>query len=324
MSEDYSREIPEELMPTQDEVRYDLNAALAAVVSLRVQVPDAAFTASVLGTERAGHGVLIESPGLILTIGYLITEAEQVWVLDDKGGVVTGDVVAYDYETGFGLVQALGKMSARPLELGSIKQLSVGQSVVVAGHGGASQALTAAVIAKQEFAGYWEYVLDEALFTAPPHPNWGGAAVLGPDGKVCAIGSLFMDQVAHGEPAIAGNMSVPVDLLHPILPELLTYGRTLKPARPWLGMFVSHMQGQLLVVGLYQSGPAAKTIKPGDVVLAVAGQPVRELAACFRAIWSYGHAGTEIPLTVQRDGRVLELNIASVDRRDFWYKPRLH
>jgi S1-C subfamily serine protease len=325
MSEQTESSIPPELRPQAADCDYDLDRALTAVVSLRAQIPDDAFTASILGTERAGHGVVIGEPGLVLTIGYLVTEADQVWLISAAGRAIPGDVIGYDYESGFGLVRALGALDVPPLEQGSVRDLHVNDPVVLAGHGGRSQALKARVAARREFAGYWEYVLDEAVFTAPPHPNWGGAALIGRDGRLCGIGSLYIDQVLPQMPALDGNMCVPIDLLRPILGELLAYGRTLKPARPWLGMFVSEVQNHLLVAGVYNDAPAAAAdLRAGDIVLEVAGEPVRGLATLFRTVWACGDAGSDIPLTVHRDGKTFTVRVRSVDRRDLWRGPALH
>lgn len=324
MSNESDSRIPRELRPREADFEYDLESALASVVAVQSRVPDDAFTASVLGTERAGHGVVVETAGLVLTIGYLVTEAEQVWLLDAAGRAVAGDVLAYDYETGFGLVQALGPLAAEPRELGSVESLAIGDTVLFAGYGGRTQALRARVAAIAEFAGYWEYVLDNALFTAPPHPNWGGAAVFDAEGRVCAVGSLYTDHIfPRGEP-VEGNMSVPVDLLKPILPELLRYGRRLRPARPWLGVFVSELEDNLVVAGVYTRAPAAAALRTGDVILSVGGHPVSDLAGLFRTIWRCGEAGVDIPLTIEREQQVREVRIHSVDRRDFWHKPALH
>ena len=159
-------------------------------------VPSDAFTAETLGTERAGNGVLIRGDGLVLTIGYLITEAETVWISHSGGRAVPGHVLGYDQETGFGLVQALARLDLPALSLGSSKNAEIGERVVVGGAGGRQRAVAARIIAKQEFAGYWEYVLDEAIFTAPAHPNWGGTAVIGPAGDLIGVGSLQIQQAA--------------------------------------------------------------------------------------------------------------------------------
>src|SRR5215471_10946839 len=156
---------PAEMRPKPEDWRFDLDAALDSVVLLRAEIPEDAFTAPLLGTERIGNGVVIRDDGLILTIGYLITEASTIWLTTNKGVVVPAFPLAYDQTTGFGLV--------RPLARGSAGSCRIGENVVIAGHGGRARALRATVFAKREFAGYWEYVLDEAIYTAPAHPQWG-------------------------------------------------------------------------------------------------------------------------------------------------------
>ena len=325
MSDNTEPQIPSELQPQQSDVGYDLGDALGAIVSLRARIPEDAFTASILGTERVGHGVAIGDSKLILTIGYLITEADEIWLVTQSGQVVTGHVVGYDYESGLGLVQALGALDAPSMQLGNTSTLEAGEDVVVAGYGGCNQSIKARIAAKREFAGYWEYVLDEAIFTSPPHPNWGGTALISPDGRLCGIGSLYIDQILPQTQSLDGNMSVPIDLLGPIMDELMTYGRTLKPARPWLGFFVSEAANALMVAGIYEDAPAAQAdLRAGDIVLEVAGEPIEGLATLFRSIWALGSAGTEVPLTLHRDGNTFEARVNSVDRRDFWRAPNLH
>src|SRR5438874_10306075 len=210
---------PVEMRPRAEEWRFDLEHALDSVVGLRAEIPEDAFTAQILGTLRAGSGVVIREDGLVLTIGYLITEASTIWVTTNKGTVVGGFPLAYDQTSGFGLVHPLGKLGVRPIERGSATSVRVGENVVMAGHGGAAHSLKATVFAKREFAGYWEYVLDEALFTAPAHPQWGGAALIGAEVKLLGIGSLLVQEKIDAG-TIQGNMIVPIDLLAPILEEI--------------------------------------------------------------------------------------------------------
>jgi S1-C subfamily serine protease len=184
--------------------------------------------------------------------------------------------------------------------------------------------LKAKIIAKREFAGYWEYVLDEAIFTAPAHPQWGGAALVAMNGKLIAIGSLLIQEVLAGQ-AIQGNMAVPIDLLEPIYQDMLTLGRVNRPPRPWLGMYTSEANNQLMVAGVADDGPADRAgVKPRDLILEVAGKRAKGLADLFRKIWQLGPAGTDIPLTVARGGDTLRLTLKSVDRNDFLKKPQLH
>ena len=318
-------EIPQTAQPRQEELSYDLERALSAIVSVRTQIPDDAMTAKMLGTERAGHGVLIRENGLIVTIGYLVTEAETIWIVDNKGGATAGHTVAYDQETGFGLIQALGQLDLPALEMGSSADVSEGEAVVLAGHGGRENAISARVQAKREFAGYWEYLLDEAIFTAPPHPTWGGAGLIGHDGTLRGIGSLFVQQIISGGDLFNGNMVVPIDILKPIMDELLTYGRTEQSARPWLGMMTTEMDDALVVAGVTEGGPAQRAdVRVGDFVLGVGGQPVKELAEMFRRVWATGEAGVGIPLTLSRDGEMLDLTVQSVNRSDLLKSPQVH
>lgn len=315
--------ISPDLQPDAAVLEYDLDQALAAIVTVRSRVPDDAFTAQILGTERSGHAVRINDDGLLVTIGYVIAEAEEIWLIDGNDQAVPGHVVGYDYETGFGLVQTLGRLDLPVLELGDSDTLYSGQSVVVAGCGGLAEALTASIIDKREFAGYWEYVLDEAIFTAPPHPNWGGAALLGSDGSLAGIGSLYVENVAPG--ITSGNMMVPINLLKPVMSEMLRYGTTLKPPRPWLGIFVTEADDNLVVAGVLDGGPAERAdVRAGDVVIGVDGERSRNLAEFFRRIWAHGDAGCDIPLVLYRDGAAFDANVRSIDRRDQFKSPELH
>jgi S1-C subfamily serine protease len=316
--------VPPTVEPKPEDYGYDLDRALDSVVGIRSVVPADAFSAETLGTERAGNGVLIREDGVVLTIGYLITEAESVWLSFSDGRAVPGHVIGYDQETGFGLVQALARLDLPVLSLGQSSQVTVGERVVVGGAGGRHHSVAAQVAARQEFAGYWEYVLDEAIFTSPAHPNWGGTALIGPQGDVLGIGSLQLEQPGEkGKQHL--NMIVPIDLLKPILEDLLTLGMRNRPPRPWLGLYATEVNDRIVVVGLSSRGPAKKAdLRTGDIVLAVGGSEVSDLANLFRRIWSLGNAGVQVPLTVYRDGRTLDLKVSSADRRKFLKTPRLH
>ncbi|NKC11140.1 MAG: PDZ domain-containing protein [Gammaproteobacteria bacterium] len=302
-----------------------VTSALGAVVAVHSRIADNALTASLLGTERGGHGVVFREDGLIVTIGYLITEAESVFVVTASGQTLPAHVVAYDQETGFGVVQALGRLDAPHVEVGSSADLQVGDPVVMAGYGGRSDCVLQKVIAKREFAGYWEYLLDEAIFTAPPHQNWGGTGLIDRHGKLVGIGSLFVQHVGRGGNTNDANMVVPIDLIKPILDDLLMYGRVQKPPRPWLGMITVEHQAGLVVASTVDGGPASKSdIEVGDIVAEVAGQPVRELASMFRLVWGLGEAGVEVPLTVIREGEHVDVYVNSADRNALLAAPQVH
>ena len=313
------------MQPNPSDYDYDLEACLRSVVSLRALIPPDAYTADTLGTERAGNGVIIRKDGLVLTIGYLVTEAETLWVTLAGGHVVPGHVVAFDQETGFGLVQLLARLDVPALPLGVSAQAAVGDDVVIAGGGGLAHAVAARIIAKQEFAGYWEYVLDEALFVSPAHTNWGGTALLNGAGELIGIGSLQIQRGGADSRQEDANMIVPIDLLKPILTDLERLGRPNRPARPWLGLYASELDGGVAVLGVAARGPAQDArLQVGDVILDVAGGRVSSLADLFRRVWSLGSAGVEVPLTISREGRVRSLNVHSGDRRDFLKGPVLH
>ena len=316
--------IPRTAQPRPEDYAFDLDRALRAVMSLSSTVPADAFTADTLGTERAGNAVLIGETGLVLTIGYLITEASAIWLTLHDGRVLGGDVLGYDQESGFGLVQALGRLDIPPLPMGDSSAVKVGDKVVVAGAGGRPRSVAARVIAKQEFAGYWEYLLEEAIFTSPPHPHWGGTALIGAQGELLGIGSLQLQQERGGAEENL-NMLVPIDLLKPVLPAILETGAPRREARPWLGFFATEVDGQVVIAGLADGGPAdAAGLQVGDIILGVAGEEVEALAELYRRVWSLGNAGVEVPLRIHRMGRVHELTVRSTDRNHLLKRKVLH
>ncbi|MCC7047638.1 MAG: serine protease [Alphaproteobacteria bacterium] len=325
MATEQDWEFPRNLQPKPAELGFDLDSVLASILGLHTEIPGDAFTAGTLGTERSGNGIVIREDGLVLTIGYLVTEAKTIWLTTHKGSAVGGYPLAYDQATGFGLVQALGRLDLPALPRGSSAAVNRGDPVVLAAHGGRGHCLNAKVIAKHEFAGYWEYVLDEALFTAPAHPHWGGAALIDRSGRLAGIGSLLVEEKA-GDKEVQGNMIVPIDLLEPILNDLLTYGRVNHPPRPWIGFYATEIKSHVAVAGLAKGGPAETAkLEVGDVVLEVAEEPVRSLADLFRKIWRCGDAGVEVPFTIARTGgQVLAIKVRSADRSDFLKKPKLH
>lgn len=317
--------IATELQPDQKTVDFDLAKALSSVVSVQCKIPENGFTAQGLGTERAGHGVVIGESGLILTIGYLTVEAETIWLIDHTGGAVGGHVAAYDQETGFGLIQPLGKLNSPAMELGSSSKLSIGEDVILAGHGGKSSAIKARIAAKQEFTGYWEYLLGEALLTTPPHPFWGGSALINSDGKLAGIGSLFIQQNDDDGLPFDGNMVVPIDLLPPILDDLMTYGRVNKKPRPWLGILTAEVSNKLVIAGVVDNGPGDKSgLEVGDILHAIDGRPIDDLATFYRNLWSLGDAGITLTLTIYREDKIFEVTITSGDRDSFMVKPKMH
>ena len=315
--------VPPANQPRASDYGFDLDRALASVVGLHSIIPSDAFSADNLGTERAGNGVVIDD-GLVLTIGYLITEAEAVWLHLGDGRVVEGHALGVDPDSGFGLVQALGRIELDPLPLGSSALTQVDDRVVMGGAGGRTRSVASHIDAKQEFAGYWEYLLNEAIFTSPAHPNWGGAGLISNRGELIGIGSLQLEREREGK-AEHVNMIVPIDLLKPALDDLRRFGRVNKPARPWLGMYSTEIDNKVVVVGISSKGPAARAeLKPGDVILAVKGEKVSTQAGFYRKLWALGPAGVDVPLTVYHEGVTFDVVLASTDRAKLLKAPRLH
>ena len=314
---------PPELQPSSDDVDFDLSRALNGVVALRAEIPDDAFTASLLGTERSGSGVVISDDGIVLTIGYLITEAESIWLTTNGGNVVPGHALAYDQVTGLGLVMPLGKLDAPAVARIDLDSAQIDDDVYVVGSGGRAHALRARLFARREFAGYWEYLLDDALFTAPPHPEWSGAALLDGNGRLIGIGSLFV-QEADGDDTVKGNMFVPSELIDAIEDDMRRLGCVDRPPRPWLGIYTSETKDGITIQGLAHQGPAERAgVHLGDIVRDVAGSPVSGLGDFYRSLWMQGPAGTEIPLTVARGGSLKQVTVQSVDRNTLLKKPSL-
>ena len=288
---------------------------LDAVVGIHATVPAQARTAGSLGKERVGSGVLIDSNGLIVTIGYLILEAEQVEIMLPGGELVPVKVLAYDYETGFGLLRATADMNIRPMELGSSTGLTPGEKLLIASYGGSQTVRPAMFAGEREFAGYWEYLLEDALFTVPPYPRFGGAALITPSGKLIGIGSLAVGDAIDGEQTVPGNMFLPIDRLKSVLGDLLSDGRSSGPRKPWLGIYTEEVEGGLLVQRVADDGPAmAAGIKPGDIIVAAGGKPIVSMADFYRKVWAQGEPGDMISITIIKGTGVHKLAIHSADR----------
>ncbi|TCT03261.1 S1C family serine protease [Aquabacter spiritensis] len=316
-------EVDARMRPLAEAYPFDLDAVLSAVVAVEATIPDDAFTASILGVERLGNGTVISASGLVLTIGYLVTEASEVALTINDGRRVPAHVLGVDSVTGFGLLQALDPLGVPALAVGTSRGIGAGDPVLLAGAGGRSHAAAGEVLARMPFAGYWEYLLDEALITQPAHPHWSGAALIGPSGELAGVGSLRLErQTGRGSAPI--NMFVPAELLPPILDDLAS-GRAPFPPRPWLGVFAQENGAHVQVIGITPRSPAARAeLRTGDLILELAGVPVHDLADFYGALWAQGPAGTVIPLRLQREDDVFEVELRSVDRAALLRKPRFN
>jgi S1-C subfamily serine protease len=303
--------------PQSERVRLPdaVKRALPAVVALRASIPRTARSAEQLGTERAGHGVLISDDGLVLTVGYLIMEAESVEIIESDGRRVSASVVAYDYESGFGLLRTAIPLRARPLPFGDSDGLKFRDVVTVAGHGGEEMAQRAVVVDRREFAGYWEYLLENAVFTSPPYGLFGGAALLGDDGALLGIGSLFVGDAyrAHGG-TLPGNMFIPINRLKPIL-GIMKEGKRPGATKPWIGVYTQEVDGRLIIAYVSPDSPAEKAgLRRGDIIRDVGGTEVEEVADFYRKLWAAGPSGAPVRLGIERDGVPEDVTVHSTDR----------
>lgn len=294
--------------------RIDPDKLFGAIVKVSAHSVPGARSEDSLGSERQGSGVVIGRDGLVLTIGYLIVEAEDVKITDAKGHVVPARVVGYDHTSGFGLVRTLVPLDATPIPLGDSAKTTEREPVLIASAGGEGASF-AFIVSKRPFTGNWEYHLDYALFTSPPASDWSGAALIDRDGKLVGIGSLIVREATNDDPKLPGNVFVPIDLLKPILGDLVRQGHRAGPARPWLGVAADELQGHLLVTRVSPDGPADRAgITVGDIILGVGSNPVHTQDEFYAHVWAKRHAGDEVPLKVLQGVDVREIRIRSMDR----------
>jgi S1-C subfamily serine protease len=299
----------------------DPERLFSAIVKVNTRAIPGARSSASLGAEREGTGVVIGEDGLILTIGYLIVEAEDVIIVDSKGRTLSARVVGYDHATGFGLLRTLAPLGVAPVALGESAKVSPRDRVMIASSGNDTISF-AYVVSKRPFSGNWEYALDEALYTSPPMMSWSGAGLFDRDGKLLGIGSLIVRDANDEDPRLPGNMFVPIDLLKPILPDLVKSGRRQGPARPWLGVAADEVAGRLVVARVSPDGPADRAgIAPGDIILAVGSDSVRTQTEFYRKVWARGAAGASIPLKVLQGVDVNEVAVTSIDRTEYFKRP---
>jgi len=307
----------------QDKPKVDTAETLSAVVRVKARILPNARSAEMLGTQREGSGVLIRE-NYVLTIGYLVIEAEGIEVISAEGRTMPATLAGYDHASGFGVLRLVAPIDAKPIPLGDARELAERDPVMVASHGGREGVSLAYVVSRRPFAGSWEYLLDSAIFTYPPVMNWSGAALIGPKGDLLGIGSLIVADAMVPGTQSPGNMFVPVDLIKPILGELIDKGRA-GPARPWLGISTEEFRGRLFVSRLSPDGPAERAgLRQGDILIGVGAEEVGTLAEFYKKIWARGTAGVEVPLRVLQGTQIRELNVRSIDRVEYFRaKPTL-
>jgi S1-C subfamily serine protease len=290
-----------------------------SVVKLRSRAIANARSASTLGPQREGSGVVIDAQGLVLTIGYLILEAESVELSTTDGRAFPATVVGYDTATGFGLLRALTPLPIKPAEIGQSSALTDREPVLIVGFDGVAPAY---VVSRRQFVGYWEYLLDEAIYTAPATVNWSGAALLSREGKLLGVGSLVVNDAMGPRSQVPGNMFVPIDLLKPLLADLVARGKSSGTPRPWLGVQTQDVQGNVIVTRVSPGSPAEQAaLRPGDVIVGIGGHAIKGQADFYTRLWAHGEAGVDVPLDVLRGGRLEQVTVKSVDR-DTYYRTR--
>ena len=317
-------EVDRELRPIAKLFDFDLDHRLSSVLALEATVSKDAMSARSLGTERIGNAVIIGAEGLILTIGYLVTEAEEVTVTTVEGRRIPAYVLGVDQATGFGLIHALEPLDLPAMPIGDSRKLKSEAAVISAGGGGRAHALSGQVVARAPFAGYWEYFLEEALFVEPDHPHWSGAALIGPSGDLVGLGSLRMEQLGDSGEVRPMNMFVPAELLIPIQDDL-SRGRPTRAPRPWLGVLSQEISSHVVILEVTPGGPASRAeLRPGDVIHKLAGERLSNLAGFYRRLWALGPAGVTVPLTIQREEDVFDVEVRSGDRTSMQRKRRLN
>jgi S1-C subfamily serine protease len=291
---------------------------LSAVVGVSAKIQPNARSAESLGAQRRGTGVLIRE-GYVLTIGYLVIEAEAIEVSGADGRTLPATLAGYDHASGFGLLRVVGAFSGRPLKLGDSSALAEREPAMVVTAAARDSPSLVYVVSRRPFSGNWEYLLDSAIFTYPPVMDWSGAPLIGAGGDLLGVGSLIVPDAGAPGTQSPGNMFVPVDLLKPILEDLIANGRRNGPARPWLGVNADELRGRLFVGRVSPDGPAERAgLKSGDIVLAVGNDEVTTLADFYRRIWGRGPAGAEVPLKVLQGSRVRDVTVRSIDRIQYF------
>jgi len=291
---------------------------LAAVVAVQAKIQANARSAETLGLQRRGTGTLVRE-GYVLTIGYLVIEAEAIQVTGADGRTLPATLAGYDHASGFALLKVVGALSAKPLPLGDSAALAEREPAMVAPASARDSPSLVYVVSRRPFSGNWEYLLDSAIFTYPPVMDWSGAPLIGAKGELLGIGSLIVPDAGSPGTQSPGNMFVPIDLLTPILEDLIAKGRRNGPARPWLGINADEFRGRLFVARVSPDGPAERAgLKSGDIVLAVGGEEVTTLAELYRKVWGRGAAGTEVPLKILQGAQVRDLMVRSIDRIEYF------
>ena len=301
--------------PQPGQQRREITVDALSVVKVRSTAVANARSSTTLGQQREGTGVVIDSNGLVMTIGYLITEAEKVELSTTDGKVFPATVVANDYATGLGLVKALTPLPVKPVDFGESSSAAERELVLIVGFDGVAPAY---IVSKRQFVGYWEYLLDEAIYTAPATVNWQGAALLSREGKLLGIGSLAVGDAMGKRTQVPGNMFVPIDVLKPVLGDVIANGRSTAKSRPWIGINTQEIQGNVIITRVSPEGPADDAgLKAGDIIVGIRGQELKGQADFYSKLWKSGEAGAEIPVEVLKGNRIEKYSVKSIEREKY-------
>lgn len=307
--------------PGATDTRPIVNEAVSGtVVRVDAKIVPGAATSATLGARRSGSGVILDAR-TVLTIGYLVLEADEVDVTTAVGMTVPGAVAGYDHASGFGLIRTALPMIGKAVVLADSDLVAESQPVFTLGHGEAA-ATELRVLSRLPFAGGWEYLLERPIITFPPVNNWSGSALFTPDGKLVGVGSLILADALPGSARIPGNLFVPINLLKPIIADLRAHGRSKSAPQPWLGVTTEVFRGHVVVIRVSRDGPADSAgVSAGDIIIGVGEEAISGQADLYRRIWKRGPAGTLVPLRLLRGGAVRDVSVPSIDRMDFLQRP---
>jgi serine protease Do len=297
---------------------------LGAVVAVSAKIQANARSAESLGLQRRGTGALVR-PGYVLTIDYLVIEAESVQVTAADGRTLPATLAGYDHASGFALLKIVGAFPAKPLPLGDSSALAEREPVMAVSAEARDSPSLVYVVSRRPFSGNWEYLLDSAIFTYPAVMDWSGAPLIGAKGELLGIGSLIVPDARGGGAQMPGNMFVQVELLKPILADLKARGKRSGPPRPWLGVTADELRGRVFVSRTSPEGPSERAgLLRDDIVLAVGGDEVRTLDEFYRKVWARGAAGVEVPIKVLRGVQIRDVSVRSIDRVEYFRPSKLH
>ena len=292
-----------------------------SIVSVSSIVPPEARTAASLGVEREGNGVAIDEKH-ILTIGYIVIESETIEIGLSDGQKLPAKLVGYDPTSGFGVIKSVVPLKMAPLQLGNSDNINSEQDLLILPSPNRGAGSIVRSVSRRPFTGWWEYFVDSPIYTTPPNGLWAGAPILNGNGEILGIGSLFVSEAVPGIPS-PGNMSVPINLLKPILGDLISSGRRKNKIQPFLGISSDDSNDQIIVTRVNKGGPAFQAgIKPQDIIVTINGSQISDLKSFYEKVWESGEAGVTIELSVLRSGSLMNFKIKTVDRLDYFLKPQ--